>query len=489
MSNYFMSKKKTQKQPTLLSPENYIRQRSHNLPIYECWITTNWKNDKMANIIIARKHASGNITYCMYLVDLACLGIKDSGYRYNESYIDYEDFIEKANEGLSIEKVSYDLVHNIIHASLEFAEEYGFEPHKDFKSVTQYFLEEDTEDVPLIEIGCGDDDGKPLYINSGMESNVRVNQILNQLEKTAGKGNFHYIIQGDDLNEYDSDYDEEEEDDDDDDYDEDEIEFQKLKYSFYEKDRDELKEFFIHLINRKDNNNDDFDDDDFNQLFAISEILIEDITDSIVIADHYSRLVHDLTIENISFDNELPNSLFRDVQNIDGETLMDMFHDTIDAIHDDKKASKAVAAFRKAVGDAPVCYYLELYYLKHNGKKKFLKKLDEAYYKYPDYFLIKMLWHEIFYVAKDDENELKQLEAMIHEEDMITAYELSEFMTKYAIYSYKLYKEFSFEKHVAFECFIKDSKFPLNASAIALMATIQLMKILKLTELLIKKDE
>ena len=438
-----------------------------------------WEKEKIANILISRKHASGNITNCMYLVDLACLGVKDSGYRYNELDIDYEDFIKKVKEGLPIERISYDLAHNIIHASLEFAEEYGFEPHKDFKSVTQFFLEEDTEDVPLIEIVCGGDDGKPLYINSGFESKARVNQILKQLEKTAGKGNFHYIVQEEDLDD----------DDDYDDYDDEKNEFQEIKNSFYDEDRDELKKRFINLINKKDNNNDSFNENDLKQVFAISEILIEDITDSTVIDDYYSRLENDLTIESVSFDDELPNTLFRDVKDIDGEKLSDMFHDTIDAIHNKNKASKSIAAFRKAVGDVPVCDYLELYYLKFNRKKKYLTKLDESYYKYPDYFLIEMLWHEIFYIARDDENELKLLETMLHDEDIITEYELSEFMTKYVVHSYKIYEEFSFEKFVAFENFIKDNEFPLNASAIALMATMQLIKIKNVTELLTKDDE
>ena len=112
------------------------------------------------------------------------------------------------------------------------------------------------------------------------------------------------------------------------------------------------------MIIKKDNNNDDFDDNDLKQLFAISEIFIEDITDPAVIDDYYFRLEDDLTIAHVSLDDELPNSLFQDVQDIDGVTFMDMFHDTIDAIHENKKASKAIAAFRKAVGDAPVCDYL-----------------------------------------------------------------------------------------------------------------------------------
>ena len=52
----------------------------------------------------------------------------------NDREDDYEDFLENMKEELQIEKISYDLAHNIIHASLEFSEEYGFEPHKNFGS-------------------------------------------------------------------------------------------------------------------------------------------------------------------------------------------------------------------------------------------------------------------------------------------------------------------------------------------------------------------
>ena len=79
-----MSKKKNQKQSNILSPENNIRQRSRNLPIHECWIVSDWKTHGMASIVITRKHASGNITYCVYLADILCLGIKDTLFRYND---------------------------------------------------------------------------------------------------------------------------------------------------------------------------------------------------------------------------------------------------------------------------------------------------------------------------------------------------------------------------------------------------------------------
>jgi len=70
-----MSKKKAPKKIQLLSPENYIRQKARNLTIAECFITPGWEESGECNILIARKHVSGNYTVGFYLVDTFCLGI------------------------------------------------------------------------------------------------------------------------------------------------------------------------------------------------------------------------------------------------------------------------------------------------------------------------------------------------------------------------------------------------------------------------------
>ena len=54
-----MGKKKKKKGKVvqfLLSPENYIRSRARNLPLFECMISEGWKESGMANILIARNH-------------------------------------------------------------------------------------------------------------------------------------------------------------------------------------------------------------------------------------------------------------------------------------------------------------------------------------------------------------------------------------------------------------------------------------------------
>lgn len=116
----------------MLSPENYIRQKARNLPIYECRINKDWDETGLAQINVARKHTNGNITMGMYLVDLKLLGVKDAFYRFNISEQEYSEIIEEEERQKDIEKVSYTLIHNIIFAGIEYTDELlGIEPDYD----------------------------------------------------------------------------------------------------------------------------------------------------------------------------------------------------------------------------------------------------------------------------------------------------------------------------------------------------------------------
>ena len=161
----------------------------------ECYINHDWKKTKMCQVVITRKHVTGNVTTCMYLVDLSCLGVKDTLFRFNISPEDFKNFLEKAG-GAHLISISYELAHNIVYAAIEYAEQYGFMPHKNFSSITCYFLEEDNDAVPLIKVQCGGTEGKPLYTNTGFDNPAREREILAQLERTAGQGNYHYILPG-----------------------------------------------------------------------------------------------------------------------------------------------------------------------------------------------------------------------------------------------------------------------------------------------------
>ncbi|MDD4645941.1 MAG: hypothetical protein PHY99_08130 [Bacteroidales bacterium] len=175
-----------------VTPENQIRTRARNLTIGDCWITADWEETREGNILVTRRHNQGGITFGIYLIDLALLGLKDTFYQFNMPPSEFDDFIRQYTEEGSSVKIDYTLVHNIIYGAIEYAEEYGFRPHKDF-SVTQYILEEDTEEIPLIELEFGED-GLPTVFTSTEEPRIAE---IRQLERLVGKGNFQVIDLGD----------------------------------------------------------------------------------------------------------------------------------------------------------------------------------------------------------------------------------------------------------------------------------------------------
>jgi len=164
-----------------LSPEGYLKTQARSLPIFECLISEDWQDRGICNIIVARRHKTGNITVGLYLVDLYCLGVKDAHYQFNVDPDDYGYIKENYDKA---EECEYVLVHNIIYGAIAFAEDYGFKPHKDF-AVARFILEEDDENVELIELDFGFE-GRPLYMRGPNDANAKVNYVKNTLARTAG---------------------------------------------------------------------------------------------------------------------------------------------------------------------------------------------------------------------------------------------------------------------------------------------------------------
>jgi hypothetical protein len=172
-----------------LSPKKYIETKARKLPVYKCFVTTGWQEAGIASLAVMRKHSNGNITTGIYLVDLMCLGIKDTFYFFNEPE---HEAIDRLNSTGALNEIDYDLAHNIIYAGHDFAADYGIAPHKEF-AVTRFILEEDDENVPLIDIHTGDKSGKPSLIVS---SSYTYGPVLQKLQKYAGEGNYTFIIEG-----------------------------------------------------------------------------------------------------------------------------------------------------------------------------------------------------------------------------------------------------------------------------------------------------
>ena len=171
-----------------LSPEKYIRTRARTLPLGLCYINEKWKETGMGFVLVTRKHTNGNLTFGGFQVDLHCLGVKDAFCNFNFSPVEIDNLIQRKNSsgaGDSMIEIDYVLAHNIIYGAVEFAEDLGFKPHKNF-DLAQKILEEDDEKIELIEIEFGLNGIPAVYL--GKEQHPQ--NIIAQLERSVGRGNF-----------------------------------------------------------------------------------------------------------------------------------------------------------------------------------------------------------------------------------------------------------------------------------------------------------
>ena len=349
-----MAKKKVGKVIQMLSPENYIRKKARSLPIYECLVNTDWKEQGVAHVIVARNHTNGNITVCMYLVDLFCLGIKNTQYLFNIPESEYQDKKEEF-EHIVLESISYELAHNIVFAGLEFAEEYEFKPHKDFTSITQYLLEEDTDDIELIDIECGRE-GKPFFVNGPYDDVAKIKQIIAQLNRTAGPGNFDVEIV----------------DEDDEFVGEDEFELMSIE---------DQRHLFERLYDRRDDLN-DYEDEQLRRL-----------TEYEVTNDVFTEEMLGITNKKLS-----PGTC-------------ELFTQVYEMASDDPEAAKILLNdFRNETPENPASLFLELIILRAEEAPEYEEKVQEYYARFPEYSLIKMLQSSFVFAgfSTDAEETIKE---------------------------------------------------------------------------------
>lgn len=168
--------------------EAQIRTRARNLKIGKCYISEDWEIMRECNILISREHINGNLTFGIFLTDLAMFGVKDVIYNFNMSKIEFSDFFDELQSNDYMEEIDYNFAHNIIYGSVEYAGEYGFKPAKNYLT-GKYILEEDNDDIPFFDIEFGEG-GLPTIFCSDKEPFIKE---INQLAKIAGEGNYQVI--------------------------------------------------------------------------------------------------------------------------------------------------------------------------------------------------------------------------------------------------------------------------------------------------------
>ena len=187
-----MAKKKEKKQggrQVFLSPEAFVRQRMRQLPIGKCYINDMVDSSGLCHIIVTREHTGGRVSAAMFLVDMWCTGVKEAFYRLRLEPEEMEELLFRDHDMIAFHEISYAEAHNRIYGAIAYAEDAGLQPDKSFQ-LAQYFLEEDTDDVPMMEFDYGKD-GEYFLV---CESQLEASRYLPTLRRTLGEDGFKYIV-------------------------------------------------------------------------------------------------------------------------------------------------------------------------------------------------------------------------------------------------------------------------------------------------------
>lgn len=180
------SKKKRKVAPKPMGEREYIKKVARKLPIAKCKINESWKEDGMVSITIGRQKGNGDFVVGMYLIDTLLLGLKDTTYLGQMADFELAEMIENYAQSSGLNLIDCDpvLAQNIIYGAIEFAEDFGFQPHKDFK-LTEYILN-DVETIEFMDIEFGRD-GKPVLILGPNDDLKTIEKVLIKNQLVIGK--------------------------------------------------------------------------------------------------------------------------------------------------------------------------------------------------------------------------------------------------------------------------------------------------------------
>jgi len=172
-------------------------------PIHGAWITSKWQEKSLAGIFIIRRQTNGAYAFANFLVDLGCLGLKDTFARINLAWEDIRAKLFQDEPGpWKLVECDPNLAAKILLTGVEYAENLGFQPHRDFVKTLPYLqgLDPDLCPHPVIT----GRDGKPFYVEGPRDDSAR---ILRHLDAMLGHDGYLFIAKMRSSHIFHSDYD------------------------------------------------------------------------------------------------------------------------------------------------------------------------------------------------------------------------------------------------------------------------------------------
>jgi hypothetical protein len=155
-------------------PPRALVKKSAEFPVFQCVINVDWQTPGLASIFVVRQLPNQKFILGSYLVDVLCLGLKDTFCNANLSAQATQGML--ASVPMQMEAIEYEDARSLILGGIEYARSLGFEPNPDWKD-SQHIIEPERPFSPKFKFGRH---GKPIYIPGPHDNPIKV---LSKLDK------------------------------------------------------------------------------------------------------------------------------------------------------------------------------------------------------------------------------------------------------------------------------------------------------------------
>lgn len=205
------------KQKRLVGSRQQIAAASQ-APLHECLMPAGLFEAGIGNVIVSRTLPSGQIAAGFFLVDVFCLGVKDTffqvmspaDYAYRTAGLAHEQ----------LERVEPARARKLVEEAVAYAQDLGLAPNRDYK-LTRQMLGDIEVEASATSFQFGKN-GKPFFMSGPYDTPAKIDRIIRTLTYRVGPEGFDYVIALGDpdafeggvelLGEFDDDYDDEDED-------------------------------------------------------------------------------------------------------------------------------------------------------------------------------------------------------------------------------------------------------------------------------------
>ena len=160
--------------------------------LHEVLLTRDWQDPEgLVQAIVARRSPAGVIAAGVFLVDLACLGVKRASAGVFRSVPEYEETLrDSVTTSQPMEVADLDLVAKILREGITYARSLGFEPDPEYRTAVLILGTADPTrcDTP---VRLGGSDGKPFFF-AGPRDDAKA--VIATLLAKCGPGGFDYVV-------------------------------------------------------------------------------------------------------------------------------------------------------------------------------------------------------------------------------------------------------------------------------------------------------